>query len=148
MVEWLLARGTEETQGKIWCSVLRRPRISHEVTLDWTRASVVRSRRLTAWAIWHGLIVMNEIATDVYRIIISVTLVTRRPYSAFKETKMWYHWYSLYFHVIHSVAINLENSYFFCCGDSSVMKTINDCRIWGSHSGGYEEYDLLGYNAV
>jgi hypothetical protein len=22
------------------------------------------------------------------------------------------------------------------------------CRIWGSHSGGYEEYSLLGYNAV
>jgi hypothetical protein len=21
-------------------------------------------------------------------------------------------------------------------------------RIWGSHSGGYEEYHLLGYNAV
>jgi hypothetical protein len=22
------------------------------------------------------------------------------------------------------------------------------CRIWGSHSGGYEEYYLVGYNAV
>jgi hypothetical protein len=22
------------------------------------------------------------------------------------------------------------------------------CRIWGSHSGGYEEFYLLGYNAV
>jgi hypothetical protein len=29
------------------------------------------------------------------------------------------------------------------------VKNINSgCRIWDSHSGGYEEYYLVGYNAV
>jgi hypothetical protein len=26
--------------------------------------------------------------------------------------------------------------------------TVNLCRIWGSHSSGYEELNLLEYNAV
>jgi hypothetical protein len=30
-------------------------------------------------------------------------------------------------------------------GEGSVFMR---CKIWGSHSGGYEEYYLLGYNAV
>jgi hypothetical protein len=29
-----------------------------------------------------------------------------------------------------------------------LKKNRTECRIWGSHSGGYEEYHLLGYNAV
>jgi hypothetical protein len=29
-----------------------------------------------------------------------------------------------------------------------IASTIIICRIWGSHSGGYEEYHHLGYNAV
>jgi hypothetical protein len=31
---------------------------------------------------------------------------------------------------------------------SSIFWDITACRIWGSHGGGYEEFYLLGYNAV
>jgi hypothetical protein len=31
---------------------------------------------------------------------------------------------------------------------SPKCKQFSKCRIWGSHSGGYEEYGLLGYNAM
>jgi hypothetical protein len=37
--------------------------------------------------------------------------------------------------------------YFFRC-KASITNSDNTCRIGGSHSGGYEEYYLLGYNAV
>jgi hypothetical protein len=30
----------------------------------------------------------------------------------------------------------------------SNYKKLQICKIWGSQSGGYEEYYLLGYNAV
>jgi hypothetical protein len=29
-----------------------------------------------------------------------------------------------------------------------VYENIGPCRVWGSHTGGYEELDLPGYNAV
>jgi hypothetical protein len=30
----------------------------------------------------------------------------------------------------------------------SIFWDITPCRIWGSHCGGYEDFYLLGYNAV
>jgi hypothetical protein len=44
--------------------------------------------------------------------------------------------------------------YFRCSGYIILIMALNEwnrnssCRILGSHSGGYEEYHLLGYNAV
>jgi hypothetical protein len=35
-----------------------------------------------------------------------------------------------------------------CSSQVAVNKELNICRIWGSHTGGYEEYHLPGYNAV
>jgi hypothetical protein len=36
------------------------------------------------------------------------------------------------------------------CGSRNTTRSkhTRDCRIWGPHSGGYESYYLLGYNAV
>jgi hypothetical protein len=35
-----------------------------------------------------------------------------------------------------------------CLDIGSINKKVNYCRIWGFHSGGYEEYHLLGYDAA
>jgi hypothetical protein len=34
------------------------------------------------------------------------------------------------------------------CDSRCPMELGFTCRIWGSHSGAYEEFYLLGYNAV
>jgi hypothetical protein len=38
-------------------------------------------------------------------------------------------------------------SFQICIGLEETYK-LNLCRIWSSHSGGYEEFCLLGYNAM
>jgi hypothetical protein len=54
---------------------------------------------------------------------------------------------------IYSFKSHQEAVYTFCfqyCWtnrNSSLTNTIK-CSVWGSHSGGYEEYHLLAYNAV
>jgi hypothetical protein len=42
----------------------------------------------------------------------------------------------------------------FCCGPKRVKTALSSyipvklCRVWGSHSSGYEDLYLLGHNAV
>jgi hypothetical protein len=46
--------------------------------------------------------------------------------------------------------ILLVNSLWFTCLVTEMLITANnlhECRIWGFHSGGYEEYHLLGCDA-
>jgi hypothetical protein len=49
-------------------------------------------------------------------------------------------------HCIHSPILLLTN--LTKAQTLHYMKEYLICKIWGSHSGGYEEYYLLGYNAV
>jgi hypothetical protein len=51
MVEWYIDRGKRRTRRKPVPVLLCPPQIPHELTQARTRASAVRGRRLTAWAI-------------------------------------------------------------------------------------------------
>jgi hypothetical protein len=47
-----------------------------------------------------------------------------------------------------SACLNAENAIFCVANRQWSTREINSCRIWGSHSCGYEEFNLVEYDAL
>jgi hypothetical protein len=78
------------------------------------------------------------------RICISfVGTVERVPKSGGISKVMWYHYSTIQFAKITSYAIAKTIGRY-----KKLLYLLFLCRIWGSHSLSYEEFYILGYNAV
>jgi hypothetical protein len=138
-------RGNRNTRRKPAPAPLCPPQIPHDQIRARTRVAAVGSQRLTAWAMARPLTHQHLLlAPNIFQNKSAVGLSCRR-WQQF-TSKLWQS------HRYHGPEGNDYVFRFTLCGYESGCLTLKKedsrCRIWGSHSGGYEELHHLGHNAM